>query len=251
MQGMEEQPHIKLTKKDLTPVVLVVGDPARTLMVAEMCDTYEFVAHNREYRSVKCVKDGMTFLVVSHGVGSAGAAICFEELIHLGAKVIIRAGTSGLLSKDLRVGDVVLCEAAVRDDGASLQYIPAGFPATSDMYVYEKLRNAAKELNLECHSGYTFTSDAFYQSKFSKEKLTLYAESNVSIVEMEVATLFVLGKLRGIRTGALCCVDGCPLGDHSQNYDPIGLKMAEGKQKMLKIALTACVSIAKEFAENN
>jgi len=41
--------------------------------------------------------EGVNMTVVSHGIGGPGAAICFEELIKLGATTIIRMGTCGSL----------------------------------------------------------------------------------------------------------------------------------------------------------
>lgn len=44
-----EAPHVKTTSDKVSPYVLVCGDPARTIEIAELCDSYEEVAYNREY----------------------------------------------------------------------------------------------------------------------------------------------------------------------------------------------------------
>ena len=70
---------------DIKPVVLVVGDPFRVDVVAKLCASSTEVKWNREYRMANVVFDGAEVTVCSHGIGGPGAAICFEELIQLGA----------------------------------------------------------------------------------------------------------------------------------------------------------------------
>jgi uridine phosphorylase len=64
--------------------------------------------------------EGVNITVVSHGIGGPGAAICFEELIKLGATTIIRMGTCGSLKpNEIKQGDLVVSAAACREDGHS------------------------------------------------------------------------------------------------------------------------------------
>jgi uridine phosphorylase len=82
---------------------LTVGDPFRCEVVAKLCDSAKEVEWNREYRIFNVVFEGVELTVVSHGIGGPGAAICFEELIKLGATTIMRLGTAGSLKpKEIR-----------------------------------------------------------------------------------------------------------------------------------------------------
>jgi len=246
MQHVDVQPHIHLSKKDMHPVAIVVGDPGRALKLARMCDEHTELKFNREYRSFDCMKDGQKFIVISHGVGSAGAAICFEELIECGAKVIMRAGTSGSLQPEkINQGDVVVCQAAVREDGLSKKFVPAAYPAIADLDVIAALKKAADEHGTGAKIGMTLTSDVFYQSPVVESDLATWQKAGVEVVEMEAATLFVVGRVRGVKTGALCAIDGCPLAWSADNYDPEGKIVAQGKQNMLEIALKAAVELSK------
>jgi len=100
--------------------VLAVGDPGRCDKVAGLCEKAVEVKYNREYRLVNMTFEGTEITVVSHGIGGPGAGICFEELIHLGAKVIIRCGTCGSLKpKAMKPGDIMISNACAREDGHS------------------------------------------------------------------------------------------------------------------------------------
>lgn len=245
MQGVDTQPHIQLKPSQARPVAIVVGDPARAAIVADMCDEAIPLAYNREYRSFDCTYGGKKFIVCSHGVGAAGAAICFEELIACGVKTLIRAGTAGSLQPDtLKQGDVCIIEAAACDDGITSKLVPVGYPAIADPAVTSTLMEEAtgclsQKDERKVVRGITLTSDLFYPGPVLPSNLELWAKAKVDIVEMEVSALLIIARLRGVRAGALCCIDGSPLKWDSGNYDPTGNKAKTGKEFMLKVALSA------------
>ncbi len=77
--------------------------------------------------------NGAKMTCVSHGIGGPGAAICFEELIKLGASTIIRMGTCGSLNADkLKMGELIVTTGACREDGHSQWILPKDFPAIPD-----------------------------------------------------------------------------------------------------------------------
>eukprot|EP00921_Rhytidocystis_pertsovi_P011174 GHVQ01018018.1.p1 GENE.GHVQ01018018.1~~GHVQ01018018.1.p1 ORF type:complete len:216 (+),score=30.04 GHVQ01018018.1:74-721(+) len=202
-------------------------------------------------RSFECMHLEQYFIVISHGVGAAGAAICFEELIHIGAKVILRAGTCGSLQPaTIRSGDVVVLHSAVREEGPSALMIPQGFPAVASPEVYQSLLDSARRLQLPCFTGMTVSSDLFYKPKIMGGTLDMYSKANVEVVEMEVSTLFVMCYLHKVRTGALCVVDGSPLQWDQGNYDPTGEKVAIGSRHMIKLSLDVCSNMAKQYKDN-
>ncbi len=60
------------------------------------------------------------------GVGAPIAAGLFEEAIAFGCRKFIACGGCGVLEKDMAVGHLVVVSAAVRDEGVSYHYLPAG-----------------------------------------------------------------------------------------------------------------------------
>lgn len=90
-------PHLALGHGVIRPTVLTCGDPFRCQVIANLCEESKEIKWNREYRTFNITFEGAEMTVVSHGIGGPGAAICFEELIKLGATTIIRLGTCGSL----------------------------------------------------------------------------------------------------------------------------------------------------------
>merc|ERR1711937_119747 len=132
-------PHLTVGKGVLPPVVLVAGDPGRVDKIAAICDSFEEVAYNREYKTVVASFQGARFGIVSHGIGTAGAAICFEELVQCGAKTIVRLGTCGALQPHIGQGDLIVVTAACREDGTTKLMAPVEFPAVADTDIVNHL----------------------------------------------------------------------------------------------------------------
>ena len=63
---------------------------------------------------------------------------------------------------------------------------------------------------------------------------------------MENATLFCVGSVRGIRTGAIACIDGSPFHWDEGDYDPHGTVVAEGKKNMIITGLRVAKKIVAE-----
>lgn len=249
MEGVVTQPHTHLRQGQVQPVVLTVGDPKRVDLVVQHCESYEELADNREYRSVNAVAHGQKFTVISHGVGAAGAMICFEELIKLGAKVIIRAGTCGSLKPDkIKTGTVFVPYAVARDPDVTDMYVSSRMPAVPTPRIYQSLLKAGEDLNIHLVSGIGLSSGIFYG--YGEEFIQhLQKWSQLTdAVECEFQALFLVGAARGIETGGIATVDGSPLQWDQKNYDPAGAACEAGKKNMLRVAVKTCARLSKGFA---
>ena len=238
-------PLLKTESETLPGKILVVGDPSRLNMVAEALKDVEPISQNREYHSIRGSFNGQIIGAVSHGVGSAGAGVCFEELCQSGATRIVRAGSAGGMQTNVSAGDVVVATAAVREEGLSHKLVPPTYPAIATPDVLMAMRAAASSHDVEFHEGLLLTSDMFYPHDLLGSDLPLWQKAGVKAVEMEVATLFVICGLHGVETGAVVAIDGNPLEQDDgsmETYDPHQEKVETAVSNSLLIALTALVS---------
>ncbi|CDJ44020.1 purine nucleoside phosphorylase, putative [Eimeria tenella] len=251
MEGVEVQPHIQLRRGQVQPVVLTMGDPKRVDEVAALCDSAEPLTFNREFKSANVVKDGQKFTVISHGIGCCSSMICFEELIKLGAKCIIRAGTCGSMKPDqVKRGDICVPFAAARDNDVCDLYIPPRMPAVATPRVFQSLLESGKQLGIPLRQGIALTNGLFYgHGKEHIENLTNWSKFT-DIIDCEFQSLFLVGIGRGIETGGIATVDGSPLQWDQANYDPSGNTVAEGKKKMLTVAIHTCTKLTREYSGN-
>lgn len=246
-------PIIGVLAGDVPARVLVVGDPARAERIAPRLEAARTVGRNREYLTIVGRHRGTDVAVVSHGVGSAGAAVCFEELCRSGARRLIRAGTCGGMQDHVLDGDLVIARGAVRDEGLTARLVPPTFPALADPDVVMALRAAAAGRAGSAGEravpppveGIVLTSDIFYPHDVLGSDLPMWQRAGVVAVEMEVAALLVVAHLHGAAAGAILTVDGNPLarGDAEMSgYDPHRTVVTDATELMIGIALDALVA---------
>lgn len=201
--------HIGLDQNDIGRGVILPGDPARCEIVAKLFDTAELKAVSRGNPTYTGTYNGANVSVMSTGMGGTAVAICVEELKHIGAKNLIRMGTCGSLQKDLPEGSIVICTGAVRGDGTTPEYIPLEYPAVADIDVVNALRDSARELGVEPVLGIVRSHDAFYMESPGahpgwEEKVRVWTDAGVKVVENESSTLFVVSSLLGgLRAGTI------------------------------------------------
>ncbi len=164
------------------------------------------VSQNREFRLVAGKFQGKELLVASTGIGGPSAGIAIYELAKAGVSQFIRVGTTGALWKGVKIGSAVVPHGAVRMDGTSNFYAPTEFPAVPDPRLTVKLADTARNLGLEVLEGIIVSMDAFY---VDEDWLLEQAEDmNLTSVEMECSTLFVMTRILGASSAAILIVDG-------------------------------------------
>jgi uridine phosphorylase len=201
------------------------------------------IAANREYHSYRGEVDGVPVGVVSAGVGSAGAAVAYEEAIRAGARTLVRVGTAGALHEAVCPGDLVIVSAAVRAEGTSRQLAPLEMPAIADPDVTAALWQVAHAAG-RAHRGVDVTIDAFYPGVLDLG-LSTYADAGAICVEMECAALFVIGLLRHVRCGAIVAIDADPNAIQEGRYDPHRDVVREAVDREIGVALEAIVSLSR------
>jgi len=238
-------PLLRVRAGDVPRSMLVVGDPARAELVAGRLDGGHEVARNREYALFAGRHRDVDVGVISHGVGSAGAAVCFEELCRAGVERIVRAGTTGGMQPDVLDGALVIARAAARDEGLTNHLVPPAYPAVADVDVVVALRAAAAAAGRDVVEGIVLSSDVFYPHEVLGSALPMWQRAGVVAVEMECAALFVTAGLHGAAAGAILTVDGNPLAagdDDMSGYDPRRDVVTSAVEEMVGIALDALVA---------
>lgn len=228
--------HLQLPKSRDYQRVLVCGSPERASLISTYLEAPQAVAKNREYHSYLGGFGGQKILVLSHGVGAPGAAICFQEVIDAGARAMIRIGTAGGLFAESQIGDVVVAHAAVRQDGLTAAMVPLAYPAVADVELAMLLRGKLQERSWTGRAGTILTTDLFYKGLLSDD-LQLYSNAGVLAVEMECSALFIIASLRKVAAAAAVVLDGNPL--KKGEYDPRPERLATSVELAAKSALLA------------
>lgn len=237
-------PILQVNSEDLPPYAIVCGDPRRAEAISTKLTNATELAFAREYRTFVGEYNGVKLAVVSHGVGSAGAAVCFEELIRGGVTTLIRVGTAGSYSSDHPAGSLIVSTAAVRAEGLTKQLVPDGFPAVADSAIVDALFETAKESEGIVKKGITVTLDVFFNGVVEVPHKQFKAAGALA-VEMEIAALYIVATLRGARAGAILALDGYADSDLAADYDPHTDVVANAVEREIVTALGAIVKLAK------
>ncbi|MEI6627547.1 MAG: nucleoside phosphorylase [bacterium] len=199
------QPHLLCKLGDIAPNVILPGDPARVLRIAEHLEDAKEISFNREYRVVTGKYHGVPVSACSTGIGGPATAIAIEELVSLGAKVLIRVGSCGGNLKSIKVGDLIIPDSVVREDHACLDYVPLQFPAVADPTVLQALMASAKDKKFPYHVGVSVSVDALYAPK-TKETKEYWQKFGALAQDMEASTVLTLARIKKVKAGCVLLV---------------------------------------------
>jgi uridine phosphorylase len=178
--------------------VLLPGDPQRALAVSQaLLDAPKMMNARRGlWGYTGTAPDGGLVTVQSTGMGGPSAAIVAEELIGLGARVLLRIGTCGALTDELSLGQLVAVSDALAEDGTS-RALGAGERAEPDSELTERLAADATPVRV-------VSTDVFYEQRDGIE--ASWVAAGAKAVEMESATLFTVASRHGVRAASLLAV---------------------------------------------
>lgn len=229
------QLHVHAEPGQVARIVLLPGDPKRASFIAEtFFDDPELYTDHRGLLGYTGTYRGVQVSVQTTGMGCPSLAIVVEELVRLGAETLVRVGTAGTIGSEVEPGDLVIATASVPMDGTTRQYLDgAPYAPAADYDVTAALVEAGRSAGYDPHVGLIQTEDAFYAT--SPEDVPALAERGVLAVEMEAAALFLLGKLRKVRTGC-ALVASNRIGDPSFVAPEI---LQAAVHRMVEVALDA------------
>ncbi|HEY1650819.1 MAG TPA: nucleoside phosphorylase [Acidimicrobiales bacterium] len=179
-----------------------------------LCYQRQVVEHSRTVEGLADVPANRTFrgiytLPSTHhrigvlggfGFGSPVACLLMEDFIALGTTKFISIGTAGGLQKSSRVGDIVLCEQAIRDEGVSHHYVPPGKYARASPELTARLADEFVTRGIAYTGGCAWTIDTPYRE--TVEEARRYQHEGVACVEMEAAALFSVARCRSVQVAS-------------------------------------------------
>ena len=202
---MYPTPHINATPFDFAKTVLMPGDPLRAKFIAE-----NFLSDARLINNVRGISGytgtykGKKVSVMASGMGMPSIGIYSYELYNIfDVENIIRVGSAGAISPELRVRDIVIGMGACTNSAYADSFCINGTFAT--ICSYELLRECteiADGMDIKYYVGNLLSSDAFY----SEQNTADWGKMGVLAVEMEAAALYMNAARAGKKALAICTV---------------------------------------------
>lgn len=182
--------------------VLLVFSPRLAERAAARWGARREAGSRRDYRLGRGARAiGLTEV---RGVGAPALSVAVEELVARGARRLVSVGLAGAVDPALRVGQSILCTRALRDEGTSFHYAPAGRWAYPSPGLTASLRSALAARGVPLERGSSWTIDAPYRETVAE--LRSVRRRGIATVEMEASALFTIARVLGVESAALFTV---------------------------------------------
>jgi AMP nucleosidase len=157
--------------------------------------------------------------IINFGMGSAMAATTMDLLIAVKPRAVLFLGKCGGLKKKIRPGDLILPIAAIRGEGTSDDYLPPEIPALPSFRLQMAVSHIIKQHDRDYWTGTVYTTNrrVWEHDEAFKKKLRIMRAAGI---DMETATIFLVGFANRIPHGALLLVSDSPM-------EPEGVKTQE------------------------
>ena len=137
-------------------------------------------------------------------LGAVGCPSCAGnlDLFHaMGISSVMFCGGGGVLDKNIEVGQILVVDGAIRDEGFSYHYIEPSRYIYTEPEVTEKIIRYLEAHSISYIRGLTWTTDAVFRE--TKDKVKQRKAEGAKIVEMEQAGCIAVAQYRGFSYGAL------------------------------------------------
>ena len=148
--------------------------------------------------------------IINFGMGSANAATIMDLLSSVHPRAVLFLGKCGGLKKKIMVGDLILPIAAIRSEGTSNDYLPSEVPALPAFSLQRAVSSAVRNHNKDYWTGTVYTTNKRvweYDTRFKK----YLTKTRSMAIDMESATIFIVGFANEIPSGALLLVSDQPM----------------------------------------
>ena len=200
-------PHNTAEKGDFAKTVLMPGDPLRAKYIAEhYIENPKLVNNVRGVQGYTGTYKGVPVSVMASGMGMPSMAIYSYELFNFyGVENILRVGSAGAVSMELKVRDIVLGQGACTSSSMQDNFgVNGHFAPLGSWDLLKCAADICEERKLRYKAGNLISSDIFYNddSSFNQPFVNLGALA----VEMEAAALYMNAARAGKRALAICTI---------------------------------------------
>lgn len=226
--------HNSAKKGEIASSVLMPGDPKRAKFIAEnFLQDIKLVNEVRGALAYTGKYKGKEVSVMASGMGDGSMGIYSHELFNeYDVDRIIRVGSAGALSDDLKLGDVVAALSASTDSGYLNHYnFPGVFAPTASAALVKQLIKLDDSVIL----GPIYSTPVFY---CDNEYFEPCKKMGMLAIEMEAAALYA--NAAELHKDAICLLTISDIIGKEENMTP--KEREETFTKMINLALELAIS---------
>lgn len=184
-------------------------------------------------------KDDPEILITLGYVGCPACAGNMEYFAACGIKKMMFCGGGGVLDKNIKVGELLVVEGAIRDEGFSYRYVKPSRYIYTDKKITEKITAYLTKNNIPHLTGITWTTDAMFRE--TKALVAQRKEEGAKIVEMEQAGCIAVSQFRNFDYGAII------YGGDDVSQDEWNSRSWDKRNGIRYNLVMLCCELVKEF----
>jgi AMP nucleosidase len=183
--------------------------------------------------------------IINFGMGSAMAATVMDLLSAIEPKAVLFLGKCGGLKKVTKLGDMILPIAAIRGEGTSNDYIMPEIPALPSFRMQKVISSAIVKHDMDYWTGTVYTTNRRVWEHDDEFKDYLQ-KTRAMAIDMETATIFIVGFVNSIPKGALLLVSDNPMVPEGVKTSKSDKSVTEKfVQKHLEIGIDALIELSQ------
>ena len=199
-----------------------------------------------EERPMQAATNPAGLSIVNFGIGSANAALIMDLLIARKPKGVLFLGKCGGLKDSSEIGHFILPIAAIRGEGTSDDYFPPQVPALPSFKLHKFVSEKIVEDGYDYRTGVVYTTNRRVWEHDRRFLRHLFKMTAIAI-DMETATIFIVGHYNEISRGALLLVSDVPTtpeGVKTEESDQV--VQADWTDRHLRIGIEAMTDIGSK-----
>jgi uridine phosphorylase len=231
LTGRDLMGMVQLRPGDLGKYALVPGPRERLDAIVKKLDKPVKNFSFMEYTMFTGTFQGVKVTSINGGRFSADTAITTEILCNAQAGCMIRLGSCGALREDIKVGDLVIAEGAVRGEGVTPYYVDEKFQPSADSKLTESLVAVTSSPLAKVHRGKVWSTDAILRE--TREVVGKAVDQGAIAVDMVSSTFLTICQLYKIPAAVILAVSDNVITGEMGFLNPL-YYMSEGN--MINIA---------------
>ena len=158
---------------------------------------------------MQAASNGEGLTIVNFGIGTANAATIMDLLTARKPEGVLFLGKCGGLKDSTEIGHFILPIAAIRGEGTSDDYFPPEVPALPSFKLHKFVSEKIVGRGLEYRTGVVYTTNRRLW-EHDQQFLGRLRRLTALAIDMETATIFIVGHYNDISRGALLLVSDVP-----------------------------------------
>jgi purine-nucleoside phosphorylase len=180
----------------------MVGHPMDVDEVCALAELSQKNSHGLLLSRLYFNQEAQSYSLIGPLIGAPYAVMLLETAVSWGIKELVFFGWCGAVSFEVQIGDIIVPDLALIDEGTSKDYLSGNFTESKPSLVLQnRLKKILAEKNIQFHEGAVWSTDAIFRE--TPKKVAAYREKGALGVDMETSALFSAGQFRNIQ---VCCV---------------------------------------------